>query len=92
MLMVLGLMLLGLVVGRLVHWPVRGRRLLERLVTASILGLLFLLGASVGANDVLFSHLHDLGLEALILSVSAILGSLIPAWLLGRWLNARKLS
>ena len=86
MFMVLGLMLLGLVGGRFLRWSGRSRRILDRLVLVSILGLLFLLGASVGANDTLFAHLHDLGLEALVLALSAILGSLLPAWLLGRWL------
>ena len=54
-----------------------------RLVTGLIWLLLFLLGIEVGSNDRIISALPTLGVEALVLSVAATLGSCLLAW--GLW-------
>ena len=59
-----------------VHWQ-------GRLVTGLIWLLLFLLGIEVGSNDRIISALPTLGVEALVLSVAATLGSCLLAW--GLW-------
>jgi len=59
-----------------VHWQ-------GRIVTWLIWLLLFLLGIEVGSNDRIISALPTLGVEALVLSVAATLGSCLLAW--GLW-------
>ena len=59
-----------------VHWQ-------GRIVTWLIWLLLFLLGIEVGSNDRIISALPTLGVEALVLSVAATLGSCLLAW--GFW-------
>jgi len=54
-----------------------------RIVTWLIWLLLFLLGIEVGSNDRIISALPTLGVEALVLSVAATLGSCLLAW--GLW-------
>ena len=59
-----------------------------RIVTWLIWVLLFLLGVEVGNNDRVISALPTLGVEALMLSVAATLGSCLLAW--GLWKMVRK--
>ena len=59
-----------------------------RIVTWLIWVLLFLLGVEVGNNDRVISALPTLGVEALVLSVAATLGSCLLAW--GLWKMVRK--
>ena len=54
-----------------------------RFVTWLIWLLLFLLGIEVGSNDRIISALPTLGVEALVLSLAATLGSCLLAW--GLW-------
>lgn len=54
-----------------------------RIVTWLIWLLLFLLGIEVGSNERIISALPTLGVEALVLSVAATLGSCLLAW--GLW-------
>ena len=61
---------------KVVHWQ-------GRIVTWLIWLLLFLLGIEVGSNDRIISALPTLGVEALVLSVAATLGSCLLAW--GLW-------
>lgn len=62
--------------GRVTRWQ-------GRIVTWLIWLLLFLLGIEVGSNDRIISALPTLGVEALVLSVAATLGSCLLAW--GLW-------
>lgn len=59
-----------------------------RIVTWLIWLLLFLLGIEVGSNERIISALPTLGVEALVLSVAATLGSCLLAW--GLWKIVRK--
>ncbi|EJW91025.1 membrane protein containing DUF340, prokaryotic membrane [gut metagenome] len=56
---------------------------IARIITVLIWLLLFLLGIDVGGNEKIINGLHTLGLEALIITLAAILGSVIAAW--GLW-------
>lgn len=53
-----------------------------RLTTWLIWLLLFMLGLEVGSNKQLIAALPTLGVEAMVLSVSATLGSCVLAWAL----------
>ena len=71
----------GGVKAKAMHWQ-------GRIVTWLIWLLLFLLGIEVGSNDRIISALPTLGVEALVLSVAATLGSCLLAW--GLWKMVRK--
>lgn len=81
---------LALATGTLLGYLLRGQsRILElgsHVTTLSIYVLLFLLGLSVGADEAITRSLYQLGLEALVLSVAGLTGSVLLAWLMGRWL------
>jgi uncharacterized membrane protein YbjE (DUF340 family) len=51
-----------------------------KIITWSIFLLLFLLGISVGTNDTIISNLDKIGLNALLLTVGAISGSVILSY------------
>ena len=80
MFIVIGIMVAGMVLGYLLRcvrmeWT-------HLLVTVLIWLLLFLLGIEVGENEQIMRGLHTLGLEALLLSVAGVLGSVLAAkWL-----------
>jgi len=54
----------------------------EEMTGISIYLLLFLLGLSAGTNDTIISSFPVIGFNALILTLSAIAGSVILSWLL----------
>lgn len=76
-LIIIGLMLTGVATGYLLRK--RKVRFVQHLITGLIWVLLFLLGAEVGNNPTVIHGLHTLGLEALLLSLFAILGSSLAA-------------
>lgn len=85
MFVVIGLMFAGMLIGYLfkrkkVTW-------IGKVITVLIWLLLFLLGIDVGSNQVIMSGLHTIGLEALLIAVAAIMGSVIGARLLWNWIN-----
>ena len=80
----MGLMFLGIAVGLLL----RGRPLaakLARCVTPAIMLLLFALGISVGGNTTLMANLPKLGGAAVVLTVSAIAGSIACVFCIRRF-------
>lgn len=79
MLVVIGLMFLGVAIGYLL----RGKMKLggvSQAITYAIYVLLFLLGVSVGINPQIISNLTTLGVEALIITLAALAGSVFAAW------------
>ena len=85
---VIGLMFLGILIGYLT----RKRELTQigRLITTLIWTLLFLLGVEVGSNKQIMEGLGTLGLEAISITLAAILGSCLAAWGLWYLLYKRK--
>lgn len=77
---IIGIMLTGMLAGYLL----RNKRLswIHRVITLLIWLLLFLLGIDVGGNDAIVKGLHTIGLEALIITFGAVLGSALAAWAL----------
>lgn len=57
-----------------------------KLISVTIFLLLFLLGIAVGTNRQIVDNLSVLGVQALALSAAAVLGSVICAWVVYRFL------
>lgn len=78
---IIGIMFTGMLAGYLL----RSKRLtwINKIITALIWLLLFLLGIDVGANDSIIRGLYTLGTEALLLVLAAVAGSVLAAW--GLW-------
>ena len=58
-------------------------KIIPRLITFLIWLLLFFLGMEVGSNQRLIRNISTLGVEALLLTLGGILGSILLAW--GLW-------
>lgn len=72
------IMLLGVGVG----YMLRNRKLtfLNLAITLFIWGLLFLLGTQVGGNGAIMDNLSTIGVEALVITLGALVGSVLLAW------------
>lgn len=81
MFIIIGIMLTGMLIGYLL----RSKRLtwIHKIITFLIWTLLFLLGIDVGGNETIIKGLHTLGLEAAIITLTAVTGSTLCAW--GLW-------
>lgn len=78
---IIGLMLTGMLFGFLL----RKQKLswIHKVITVLIWLLLFLLGIDVGGNQEIINGLHAIGMEAIIITSAAVLGSVTAAW--GLW-------
>ncbi|WP_153639252.1 LysO family transporter [Prolixibacter sp. NT017] len=56
----------------------------DRLISWAIYLLLFLLGVSVGTNEKVIQSLDSIGLQALLLTVGALAGSIATGWIIYR--------
>lgn len=86
---IIGLMVSGVAVGYLM----RNRKLsfVHRIITLLIWILLFLLGVEVGNNEAIIKGLHTIGLEALIITLAAVVGSVLGAWGLWAVISGKKM-
>ena len=75
---IIGLMLTGMLLGFLL----RKQKLsgIHKVITVLIWLLLFLLGIDVGGNQKIINGLHTIGLEAIVITLAAVLGSVTAAW------------
>lgn len=78
MLLIIGLMVSGIVLGYLFREKKLG--FIQRLISIAIFALLFLLGVSVGSNAQIMDNLPDIGLDALVITLGAVAGSVLCAW------------
>lgn len=87
MFVIFSIMLAGIALGYLL----RKKKIawINRIVTPLIWALLLLLGINVGESDAIINNLHTLGLQALIITIGAVLGSSVFAWMLGYFLYLR---
>lgn len=90
MLKIVGIMLSGVLVGYLL----RNRNLsfVSKGIMAAIWLLLFLLGVAVGGNEAILGSLDTIGLQALLLSVGGVGGSVVCAWVVYRFFWSGKKS
>lgn len=78
MLIVIGLMVSGILLGYL--FREKNLKFIQKLITLAIFALLFLLGLSVGTNDQIMDNLDTIGLDALVITSGAVVGSVLCAW------------
>lgn len=83
---VLIFMLLGALVGFLLRNKKMG--FVSKVIIVLVWLLLFILGAELGNNPQVIGRLHDLGLEALVITIGAVVGSVLGAWAL--WSGVKK--
>ena len=85
---IIGLMLTGMLLGFLL----RKQQLsgIHKIITVPIWLLLFLLGIDVGGNQEIINGLHTIGMEAIVITLAAVLGSVTAAWALWYVLYKRK--
>jgi uncharacterized membrane protein YbjE (DUF340 family) len=76
------IMTIGIVIGAAFHKRTAFIQGAERVITYAIWLLLFLLGVSVGANKLIMSNIGTLGIQALLLSFSAMAGSIVLSYFL----------
>lgn len=63
---------------------------IHKVITVLIWLLLFLLGIDVGGNQKIINGLHTIGMEAIAITLAAVLGSVTAAWALWYVLYKRK--
>lgn len=84
---ILGSLSFGLVIG----YFIRGRNITKigRVITVLIWTLLFCLGVKVGTDEKVVAELPKIGLEALTITIGAVIGSVFFAWLLWKLVTKR---
>lgn len=81
MFIIIGIMFTGMLTGYLLrNHKLKG---IYKVITALIWLLLFLLGIDVGGNEAIIRGLHTIGLEAFVITVAAVAGSILTSW--GLW-------
>lgn len=88
MFVAIGFMLVGGVAGYL--FRKREFRHISKIITGLIWLLLFILGVEVGSNPRIVSGLTAMGVEALMITVAAVIGSAVAALLLWRQIGEKK--
>jgi uncharacterized membrane protein YbjE (DUF340 family) len=63
---------------------------INQLINVLIWTLLFILGLEVGSNSDIIKNLKFVGIDAFVISVGAILGSVLMAWILWKSINRYK--
>lgn len=84
MIIVLLLMLAGMLTGFALRQRSIVLKINEKLTSVAIYILLFLLGISVGLNKTIIQQLDKIGIQALIITLGAISGSVLTLWILYR--------
>lgn len=81
MIQVLLLMTIGLILGYVLRSKTKFILFSNQATTLIIYMLLFLLGIGVGLNKTIVSNMANIGLQAILLTFGAVLGSLILAYI-----------
>jgi uncharacterized membrane protein YbjE (DUF340 family) len=84
MITVLLIMLTGILTGFAINKYPLAIKVNDKLISWAIYVLLFLLGISVGLNKTILQNLDKIGVQALIITVGAISGSVLALWILYR--------
>lgn len=88
MFIAIGFMVFGGILGFLLRK--KEFRNISKIITLLIWILLFILGLEVGGNPQIISGLTNIGIEALIITVAAVLGSAIAALVLWKRINNKQ--
>ena len=81
MIIVLILMTLGIVIGWFLHKYIKFIKITSEITNWAIYLLLFLLGLSVGTNDKILNNFDEIGYQSIIITVFAVMGSVLVSWL-----------
>jgi len=84
MVAVIALLVAGIFTGYLLRNRGRLIKISSRLTDVSIFLLLFFLGVSVGMNEQVVSNFRNIGLQAFLLTILAMLFSVLVTWLFHR--------
>lgn len=82
MAIIMGLMLAGIISGSILSKFPSIIKVNEKLLNLAIYALLLLLGIGVGSNNKIISNIYNLGYQALIIALGAIIGSVLLCWLI----------
>lgn len=80
MLTVVGIMTIGIVLGYLIRSKTFLVKLNDKFIMWAIYLLLFVLGITIGANEVIMKSLPTLGLKALAITIGGVVGSIVMGW------------
>jgi len=83
---ILVVLVLGMVCGYLVRARQRVVRCADRLMVWTVYALLFFLGVSVGIDQEIVGRLGEFGVQALVLAVGGMAGSVAVTYGLSAWL------
>lgn len=81
MIPVLILMIAGTLIGWILHNKKSFLKITNELTNLAIYLLLFLLGLSVGTNDKILNNFHQIGFQAILITVFAVAGSILISWI-----------
>jgi len=90
MLEILFLMAFGILIGVLLRGKKRAVFWVEKAILWSIFLLLFFLGLSIGGDKLIMASLPSLGLNAFLISLGGVAGSVLAAWATWKFLFNRK--
>lgn len=90
MLLEIGLIVAGIPAGWLLRRSQRAKSAVGRVLTGAVWALLFLLGLALGSDGELLAQISRLGLRAALISSLSVVGCLVFARLLGRFLDLDK--
>lgn len=79
MLTVFSIMVAGIIGGYVLR-RVPDMKIIGKLISVFIFLLLFFLGIAVGHNEKIVSNLTTMGLQALVITMGALAGSILLAW------------
>lgn len=77
---ILGLMFLGIIIG----YGLRRISLLRKVevsISYTVFLLLFVLGVTIGSNKLIVDNLFSFGWQAVLLALSATVGSILASWI-----------
>ncbi|RUT79696.1 LysO family transporter [Ancylomarina longa] len=81
MITVLALMTIGILLGFFINQRPKIIKAVDKMTNWAIYLLLFLLGIGVGLNKKIINNLPTIGVQAVILTIGALIGSLILAYI-----------
>lgn len=84
MISVLLIMTAGIIIGAFIHKKPMLVKMNDQLISLAIYVLLLLLGISVGLNKTIIQNIGTLGFQALVITLGAVLGSVLFSWLVFR--------
>ncbi len=76
---VLTLMTIGIALGFAIQNKTKIVKSIDPIINIAIYALLLLLGISVGVNETIISNLETLGIQALLLTLGGVTGSVVLA-------------